>query len=578
MRAPESKIKVAILHAEGRVRLTALQYFTESYTDDPSIMPVVMQAVERYRDRTAFDLLAHANHLPQTAATVDWVMNQLRRPFDTTDDDDNLRFALARILLDADPDLLARRHDAIMTLDNFPQELRGLLGEALKLEFADWPTLWTAFENLGRKTMMQGATTRTDNLFIHRLIMAMARHPKEGGNVVLEMLHRLQSGYDKPVMVWLEPELVELAGLMKLKAAVPLLMERFDVDDEGLRDRLGTALTRIGSDAVEAVVQKWLKTTMTNKYTLIEPLECIHSDLAVKKTLWLLAREKDFDMRMGLALAAVRQFATESIDPVREVLLEPVAEESGEYWYLRHALVAIATIMGARFPEYDDWHKQAVATDYGFEQIKDKLAPFRLADSYSEDGSRKPEIQIIAKSMTAYQLKITLKNIKPPIWRRLLVPDCTLDDLHEMIQIAMGWENYHLYAFKIGPDEFTHPDADEGELNMGDATETMLSDVIAEEKERFGYQYDFGDDWRHQIVVEKIVHSEVAQKHPVCLTGSRACPPEDVGGHWGYAEYLEALADPKHERHEELLKWRGKFAPEAFDCDAVNMALRKVFR
>jgi hypothetical protein len=175
-----------------------------------------------------------------------------------------------------------------------------------------------------------------------------------------------------------------------------------------------------------------------------------------------------------------------------------------------------------------------------------------------------------------YQIKITLKDIKPPIWRRLLIADCTLDDLHEIIQIAMGWDNYHLYAFKIGRREFTRPDMDDGELGMCDATSTTMADMIATEKQKFEYCYDFGDDWRHQIVVEKILQAEPGQQYPVCVKGGRCCPPEDVGGHWGYAEYLEARANFRHERHEEFMAWRANFDPETFDLEAVNKALREL--
>ena len=175
-----------------------------------------------------------------------------------------------------------------------------------------------------------------------------------------------------------------------------------------------------------------------------------------------------------------------------------------------------------------------------------------------------------------YQLKITLKNIKPPIWRRLLVPDCTLDDLHEMIQVAMGWDNYHLYAFSIAGQEFTRPDMDDGELNMADATATWLTDVIGHEKQKFKYEYDFGDSWDHEILVEAIGEAEAGQQYPVCVTGKRACPPEDVGGAWGYVEFCQAMADPKHKRHKEFVEWCGERDPEAFDPEEVNAMLRGI--
>jgi len=182
------------------------------------------------------------------------------------------------------------------------------------------------------------------------------------------------------------------------------------------------------------------------------------------------------------------------------------------------------------------------------------------------------------KSVTIYQLKITLKDTKPPIWRRVLVPDCTLDDLHYIIQTAMGWGNCHLYAFGIGDTEFMHPDMDSGELDSADATDTTLGDVITKAKQKFIYTYDFGDGWRHEIVVEKIGQPEPDGKYPICIKACGACPPEDVGGPWGYIEFLAAIADPSHEQHNELMAWAGEFDPEAFDIEAVNRELKKTLQ
>jgi hypothetical protein len=120
---------------------------------------------------------------------------------------------------------------------------------------------------------------------------------------------------------------------------------------------------------------------------------------------------------------------------------------------------------------------------------------------------------------------------------------------------------------------------DEGELEMEDATAALLSDLVNREGQKFGYEYDFGDGWEHEILIEKIEEVEAAPERPqapVCLKGKRACPPDDVGGPWGYAQCLEALADPSHERHEELSEWLGAFDPEAFDLEEVNEELARV--
>ncbi len=174
-----------------------------------------------------------------------------------------------------------------------------------------------------------------------------------------------------------------------------------------------------------------------------------------------------------------------------------------------------------------------------------------------------------------YQLKITLKDIKPPIWRRVLVPDCSLAKLHEVIQAAMGWENYHLYDFEVGGQHYTDPRGTD-DLDMEDASRAKLSQIATREKAKLRYTYDFGDNWQHEVLVEKILASEEGKVYPVCIAGKRACPPEDVGGPWGYMEFAEAIKDPEHERHEEFIEWRGEFDPEAFDLDAVNEGLRRL--
>ncbi len=176
---------------------------------------------------------------------------------------------------------------------------------------------------------------------------------------------------------------------------------------------------------------------------------------------------------------------------------------------------------------------------------------------------------------TIYQLKVTLKDIKPPVWRRLLVPDCSLAKLHEVIQVAMGWENYHLYDFEAGGERYTDPRG-MADLDMEDASRAKLGQIAPEAKAKLRYTYDFGDNWQHEVLVEKVLSPEEGTTYPVCIDGKRACPPEDVGGPWGYMEFAEAIRDPEHEQHEEFREWRGEFNPEAFDLDEVNKRLKRL--
>jgi len=182
-----------------------------------------------------------------------------------------------------------------------------------------------------------------------------------------------------------------------------------------------------------------------------------------------------------------------------------------------------------------------------------------------------------AASQTVYQLKITLKGAKPPIWRRVQVPsDITLEELHYLIQMAMGWTDSHLHQFTINGVEYGQP-MPEYDFDVRNEAPVKLSRVVAGEKSKFHYTYDMGDDWEHEILVEKVLPRDANQFYPVCIKGKRACPPEDCGGVWGYGDFLEAIHNPEHPEHETMLEWiGGEFDPEAFDIDEVNEALKEL--
>ena len=193
-------------------------------------------------------------------------------------------------------------------------------------------------------------------------------------------------------------------------------------------------------------------------------------------------------------------------------------------------------------------------------------------------------------SKAIYQLKVTLDVIEPTIWRRLLVPDnISLAELHEILQLAMGWTNSHLHEFTIARKNYGDPEDDDLD-NHGtkDEKDYQLNQLYLREKSKFSYLYDFGDNWEHTISVEKTLPSDPSPtttlskgsegiRYPVCLDGERACPPDDVGGIWGYAHFLEAMADPNDEEYEDYVEWLGgTFDPEAFDLDEVNKDLQSI--
>jgi hypothetical protein len=182
-----------------------------------------------------------------------------------------------------------------------------------------------------------------------------------------------------------------------------------------------------------------------------------------------------------------------------------------------------------------------------------------------------------ATTRVVYQVKVTLKGSMPPIWRRMQVTsNTTLVQLHRMLQCVMGWEGYHLYQFFIGEIAYGDP-VMLGELDAEDARTMTLETIVRGEQFKFIYEYDFGDSWEHELLIEKMLPREEGKRYPICLTGKRACPPEDCGGMWGYAGFLEAIHDPKHPEHNERLAWvGGKFDPEVFDLDEVNMELQNL--
>lgn len=172
-----------------------------------------------------------------------------------------------------------------------------------------------------------------------------------------------------------------------------------------------------------------------------------------------------------------------------------------------------------------------------------------------------------------YQLKVTLRDTKPPIWRRIQVPgSITLYKLHQILQIVMGWSNAHLYEFEIGEDRVGEPDPEYG-TEVLSARRVRLSLIGPGVK--FSYTYDFGDDWEHAVLVEKVLPPEEGVSYPRCVTGRRRCPPEDCGGVWGYAHLLDVMQNPEDPEHAEMLEWvGGPFDPAEFDVASINAELK----
>jgi hypothetical protein len=185
----------------------------------------------------------------------------------------------------------------------------------------------------------------------------------------------------------------------------------------------------------------------------------------------------------------------------------------------------------------------------------------------------------IASSQDIYQIKVTLLGTKPPIWRRLLVPSTlTLARLHDVLQTAMGWAGGHMHEFRTADRHFGIPDPEDRSMGMQVENERTirLSSVLRRAGAKLIYTYDFGDNWEHAVVLEKLLPAQLSLdlEYPICIDGKLACPPDDCGGIPGYYELIEALADPEHDRHEEISESISDgFDPQAFSVENVNRML-----
>jgi hypothetical protein len=184
-----------------------------------------------------------------------------------------------------------------------------------------------------------------------------------------------------------------------------------------------------------------------------------------------------------------------------------------------------------------------------------------------------PAPRVTAKTKI-FELEIVLAEVQPPVRRCVQVPgEIDLAVLHEVVQSAMGWTNSHLHEFEIDGRRYGIPDPDWDDQQVTDEAKGTLFRLV-KPGDRFGYLYDFGDNWTHRLSVEKVLAAEPGVRYPRCVAGQGACPPEDVGGIWGYEEFLAVLADPSHPDHDERREWVGEpFDPHRFDPAEADRAL-----
>ena len=353
MRFPEDRIKEAILHPDPEIRDRAVSYFAKSYSSDPSIMSLVIRAVETHGRQDAYRLIGLSRDLRQTEETVAWVLDELNG--EQTDQYENYAYNLSMVLVEADPALLLPREAAILGARHLLRDLREPLTERLRMLSWDAATCWRRLEEFCEAGKDKQYVNEVNLGHANRIVEALARHGKGCEEKVRAILSQKVDDYRHNPMAWLEPLAVRLAGQAHLDSTVPLIIAKL-LEDAGdlTNEECAEALTRIGTPAVlEAVAEAFPTAEHHFRLYATEPLEHIHSDLAVEKCLQLFAQEKDADIRLHLAEALLIQFAPEGIEAARRLLIGRQLDFTSRE--LRSYLLETCAIMGERFPEYDEW-------------------------------------------------------------------------------------------------------------------------------------------------------------------------------------------------------------------------------
>ena len=352
MRYPEDKIKEAILHPDIEIRDRATSYFAKSFSSDPTIMPLVIKAVETYgRQNDTYQLIGASRDLPQSEGTIAWVIDELNDP--PTDQDENYAFNLSMVLVEADPALLLPRESDILEARHFLNDLHTPLVERLRMLSWDEATCWRKLEEFCEEGKDKQYTNQINLGYANRIVEALARYGKDCEAKVHAVLSQKVDDFQHHPMKWLEPLTVRLSGEARLESTIPLLVGKLNEHGDMLGDTCQRALSQIGTPAVlEAVAEAYPKAPRHFRLYGSGPLEYIHSDLAVEKCLLLLPQETEWDLKRNLAHSLLSHFPLEGIEVVRQMLVG--RELDADDRYLLHYLVETGTIMGDLSPEHNE--------------------------------------------------------------------------------------------------------------------------------------------------------------------------------------------------------------------------------
>jgi hypothetical protein len=359
MRYPEDKIKEAILHPDLDVRDTAIRYFYSSASPDDTLMPLAIQAIERYGPAEAFSFTHYLNRLPQTEQTIGWAIAELRRDFEGRPEGRHFYYLnLSRLLCHADIRLVAQHVPDILHAPHFDPKERPAFRERLEMFGWNAGQCWQALRQYCEANRDKNSLEDFDLGHALRIVEALARQPHEYRGQVVALLAEKVQDFRHDARKWLQPLLANLAGEMRLHEAIPPLVGNLGHQYSFLADQSMFALAKIGGDDIVAAVCDQFPRGPRDYRLWASDLLCkIHLDTTVQRVLELLPGEADLAIRLNLCEALLDHFSPEGVEPARRLIREQ--QLTPDLRRLRSSLIAVCKIMGSRFPEFDVWREQA---------------------------------------------------------------------------------------------------------------------------------------------------------------------------------------------------------------------------
>jgi hypothetical protein len=361
VRYPEVKIKEAILHPDLDVRDTAIRYFYSSTSPDPALMPLAIQAIERYGRTKAFSFTHYLNLLPQSEQTIGWVIAELQRDCEGRPDERHFYYLnLSRLLCHADIRLIAQHAPDILHAPHFDPNERRTFRERLEMFGWNAEKCWQELHQHCEVNRVKNNLEEFDLGHALRIVEALSRQPHDYHGQIVALLAEQVHDFRHDARKWLQPLMANLAGQMRLHEAIPPLVGNLGHPYSFLADQSMFALAKIGSDDVVAAVCDQFRRGSRDFRLWASDLLCkIHLDSTVQRVLELLPRETDLAVRSNLCEALLDHFSDESIEPTRQMIKEqPLTPDLRR---LRSSLITVCKVTGSRFPEFEVWQEQAKA-------------------------------------------------------------------------------------------------------------------------------------------------------------------------------------------------------------------------